>query len=113
MDPSALTDAQQKELSQYAAQVINSLRQQYGSPLVHVNSIALNDTNTLISQQDQDNVKGHDQNALTKAFSAANNNWKINWDAEEIGEGIQNWGMYESGNPTPTLAKMDQLKNVN
>ena len=109
VDPSALTDAQQKELSQYAAQVINSLRQQYGSPLVHVNSHIMSDTNTLIEQQDQDGVKGHDTNALTKAFG---NDWNVSWNGEEVGEGIQNWGMWESGNPTPTLATMDQLKNV-
>ena len=108
VDPAALTSEQQEELSQYAAQLINSLRQQYGSPLLHVNSHIMSDTNTLIEQQDEDNVKGtHDQNALTKAYA---NDWDVNWDAECMGSGIENANI--PGNPTPTLATMDQLKNL-
>lgn len=72
-----------------------------------MNEEIIKDTNELISRQNNDGVVGnHDTNALN-VFGEDSN---INWDAENIGVGIQHANI--PNNPTPTSATMDQLKNL-
>lgn len=108
VNPSDLTNAEQQTLTTYAAQVINSLRQQYGSPLITPNQHMIDDADKIVSQTNIDNVKGtHDWNALNNVY---NNDWSLSSDAENMGAGIENANI--PGNPTPTSATMDQLKNL-
>ena len=72
VDPSNLTQDQKNELNIYAAQIINGIRQQFGSPDIQVNEDINDFADQVAKNYNSDNWtfnKGHDTNAINSAAS--------------------------------------------
>lgn len=83
VDSTNLTKEQQEEITEYAADLINQVRQQMGEPTVSANTHMIDFANQIAADAYKDGVSsGHDTSALSNTF---NNDSSLMWFGENLG----------------------------
>lgn len=110
VDPTNLTKEQQEEVTEYAADLINQIRNMFGEPNVSANTHMIDFANTIANDQYKDGIKfGHDNQAISDTFD---NDSSLTWE----GENLAGWvalPSFDSGKCTMNTVKEGVYNAIN